>query len=111
MNEPSELEALTRVVHLWSSVIVRALTTSGVANAAERAGRSDPRAEAERYLAKAVAAGKVAFGGDSAAKGDEDLLKLAQLIGPMARERLGDSETAFQIWQGAIQRIAAGESV
>ena len=46
---------------------------------------------------------------DSAAKGDDDLLKLAQLIGPMARERLGDSETAFQIWQGAAQRIAAAE--
>ena len=40
--------------------------------------------------------------GDSAAKGDDDLLKLAQLIGPMARIRLGDSEAAFEIWQGAV---------
>ena len=63
----------------------------------------------DRYLAKAVAAGKVAFVDESAATGDDDLLKLAQLIGPMARERLGDSETAFQIWQGAAERIAAAE--
>ena len=65
--------------------------------------------ESQRCLAAAVAAGKAAFVDDSAAKGDEDLLKLAQLIGPMARHRLGDSETAFQIWQGAAARIAAAE--
>jgi tetratricopeptide (TPR) repeat protein len=64
---------------------------------------------AEDAANKAVAAGKAAFVDDSAAKGDEDLLKLAQLIGPMARHRLGDSETAFQIWQGAAARIAAAE--
>ena len=58
-----------------------------------------PQSESDRYLAKAVAAGKAAFLDESAATGDDDLLKLAQLIGPMARERLGDSETAFQIWQ------------
>jgi tetratricopeptide (TPR) repeat protein len=66
-------------------------------------------AESERYLAKAVAAGRVAFEEGSIAKGDEDLLKLAQLIGPMARDLLGDSEAAFQIWQGAAQRITAAE--
>jgi tetratricopeptide (TPR) repeat protein len=65
--------------------------------------------EAERYLAKAVAAGRVAFEEGSAAKGDEDLLKLAQLVGPMARDQLGDSEAAFQIWQAAAGRTAAAE--
>jgi predicted negative regulator of RcsB-dependent stress response len=41
--------------------------------------------------------------------GDEDLLRLAQLIGPMARDRLGDSETAFEIWRGAAARIAPAD--
>ncbi len=63
--------------------------------------------ESDRYLVKAVAAGRVAFVEESAAKGDEELLRLAQLIGPMARIRLGDSETAFEIWQGAVRRIVA----
>jgi TolA-binding protein len=72
--------------------------------------RGETLGESERYLAKAVAAGKVAFVANSAATGDADLLKLAQLIGPMARERLGDSESAFQIWQGAARRITAAES-
>ena len=71
--------------------------------------RGDALSASDRYLAKAVAAGKVAFVDESAATGDDDLLKLAQLIGPMARERLGDSETAFQIWHGAAGRIAAAE--
>ena len=64
-------------------------------------------AESHRCLAKAVAAGRAAFQDGSAAKADQDLLKLAQLVGPMARLRLGDSESAFEIWRGAAQRIAA----
>jgi TolA-binding protein len=62
-------------------------------------------AESNRYLARAVDAGKTAFIGKSVASGDQDLLQLAQWIGPTARERLGDSETAFQIWQGVAERI------
>jgi hypothetical protein len=61
--------------------------------------------DAERYLVDAVTFGKAAFLEDSAAKGDADLAKLARRIGPMARERLGDSETAYTIWRGAAQRI------
>lgn len=68
-----------------------------------------PLSDSDRFLTEAVTAGKAAFVEQSAAKGDEDLLKLAQLIGPMARDRLGDSETAFEIWQGAVQRISAAE--
>lgn len=64
---------------------------------------------AVKYLTAAVEAGKVAFVGQSAAKGDEDLLKLAQVVGPLARDRLGQSELAFQIWQGAMRRIATKE--
>jgi TolA-binding protein/PKD repeat protein len=67
----------------------------------------EPPPDADRYLAKAVAVGRMAFLEESAAKGDDDLLKLAQLIGPMARQRLGDAEAAFQVWQGASGRMTA----
>ena len=68
------------------------------------------KAEAQKYLAAAVAAGKTAFVGDSAAKGDEDLVRLARLIGPMARDQLGDSSTAGLIWLGASKRVTAAQS-
>ena len=74
-----------------------------------QAALADASAESKRYLAEAVDAGKMAFLDDAAAKGDTDLLKLARLIGPMARLRLGDSQTAFQIWRGAAARITAAE--
>jgi hypothetical protein len=76
---------------------------------ARKAARNESVSASDRYLAQAVAAGKVAFGDGATAKGDDDLLKLVQLIGPMARQRLGDSETAFQIWRDAAPRIAAAE--
>lgn len=79
-------------------------------DAGRTASQDDGLSEADRYLAKAVAAGKVAFVGDSAATGNEDLLKLARLIAPMAREQLGDSETAFEIWRGAARQISAAEA-
>ncbi len=62
-------------------------------------------AQSRRYLAAAVEAGKVAFVDESAARGAAELHQLAKLIGPMARDRLGDSPLAFQIWQGAAERI------
>jgi predicted negative regulator of RcsB-dependent stress response len=65
------------------------------------------KAEAQKYLALAVAAGKVALVDQSAAKGDVDLARLARLIGPMARESLGDSSLAGLIWLGASKRITA----
>ena len=70
---------------------------------------------AREYIAAAVAAGKVAFVEESAGhraptagwsgQGDEDLYRLAELIGPMARDRLGDSQSAAAIWQGAVRKI------
>jgi PKD repeat protein len=66
--------------------------------------------DSERYLAKAVAAGAVAFADDSVAGSDADLLNLARLIGPMAHFRLNDSAAAFQIWQGAANRLKSGEA-
>jgi tetratricopeptide (TPR) repeat protein len=65
--------------------------------------------ESDRYFAAAVAAGRVGFADDSAAKGDADLLSLAQLIGPIARYRLGEALAAGQVWRDAGKRIAAPE--
>ncbi|MFZ1936800.1 MAG: PKD domain-containing protein [Thermoguttaceae bacterium] len=83
----------------------------------ERADAREDRVEAveflslsDQYFLQAVEAGKVAFVGESAAKGDADLLKLAELIGPLARYRLGDARTAGQIWRGATQRVVAGDA-
>ncbi len=64
------------------------------------------KAEALEFIKSAVAVGEVAFTEkDSAAKGDADLVKLARLIGPMARFQLGDPARAGKIWYGAAQRI------
>jgi predicted negative regulator of RcsB-dependent stress response len=71
----------------------------------KKSGRDDAK-ESDRYWKEAVAVGKTALTKESAAKGDADLLKLAQLVGPIARQRLGDSETASQIWLNAAERIA-----
>jgi tetratricopeptide (TPR) repeat protein len=65
----------------------------------------EPTAASDAYLAKAVAAGREGFAETSAARGDGDLLELAQLIGPMARARLGDSQAAYDIWLAAGRRI------
>ncbi len=61
---------------------------------------------AAEYFVRAVDAAKVAFGEKTAATGDEPLFELAQLAAPIARDQLGDSRLAGQIWQGASQRIA-----
>jgi TolA-binding protein len=66
-------------------------------------------AEARRWLAQAVAAGKAAFLSSSPADGNEALLALARSVGPLARDRLGDSELAFKIWDGAVRKIKTPE--
>jgi tetratricopeptide (TPR) repeat protein len=77
---------------------------------ADRAHAGELLSESDEYLVKAIEAGKVAFTGESAAKGDADLLRLAELVGPVARYRLGDARSAGQIWRGAAQRIVAGDA-
>lgn len=78
---------------------------------AERAKQEEEarRAEAREYLTAAVAAGKLPFLGDAPAaqadSGDEDLMKLARLVGPLARDELGDSRLAARIWHGASRKI------
>jgi len=68
------------------------------------------RAEALKYVTAAVTAGQVPFvGEESAAQGDEDLIKLARLVGPMARDAVGDSLLAARIWHGASRKIVDGQ--
>ncbi len=63
------------------------------------------------YYEKALAAGKVAFlDANSRAIGDdEELLKLARIISAIARNRLVQSDLAFEIWEGASRRIRSTE--
>jgi tetratricopeptide (TPR) repeat protein len=69
-----------------------------------------PQSDPEAYLAKAVAAGRAGFAETSAAHGDRDLLELAKLIAPMARARLGDSQTAYDVWLAASRRMTAARA-
>jgi PKD repeat protein/predicted negative regulator of RcsB-dependent stress response len=100
--DPAEAEALARPRRRKAKLqelppeAVRELPAESVA---------ERRAEAQRQLAAAVEAGQTAFVGPSAAEGDEPLLALARRLGPLARERLGQSELAFKIWDGAVRRI------
>jgi PKD repeat protein len=68
------------------------------------------RAEATKWIRAAVESAQVAFLSESAAKGDSELLSLARLVGPMARDGLGDSKLAAAIWQGAAERLTLPEA-
>ena len=61
---------------------------------------------ARDFFVQAIDTAKVAFLGGSSVRGDDSLFKLAQLVAPVARDRLGDSRLAGQIWQAASQRIS-----
>lgn len=61
--------------------------------------------ESTEWLRRAVDVGKTPFVGVSAAAGDEDLVKLAQHIAPLARNQLADSKLAFAIWKGAAEKV------
>lgn len=79
--------------------------------AAEKAAaeRENLRAEGRRYLDKAVAAARDGLTGSAVLQGDEDIVQLARLVGPMARDRLGDSQAAFELWKAAAAKCAAGD--
>jgi PKD repeat protein len=83
--------------------------TDDSAPAPSKAALAAQRAEATKYIVHAVAEGKAAFVGESAATGDDNLIKLARLVGPMARDQAGNSELAYKIWRGAYQRIHNSE--
>ncbi len=125
--DPSKLDAVSlrqlALAYLWKADIVRTAVPAA-ADAAknaktegdnkaeepdEAAEHSTPETRALEYVARAVSVGKVAFLGDSAATGDEELHALARLIGPLARNELGDSRLAGQIWYGASLRIGREE--
>jgi PKD repeat protein len=63
------------------------------------------KAEAAEYVALAVNSGKARLVAPSAAGEQGDLVELARLIGPMARNQMGDSLLAGQIWRGAGQKM------
>jgi TolA-binding protein len=67
------------------------------------------RAEAMKYYELAVAAGKAAFEEGSAAKPEEDLYPLAIAAGAMARDHLGKSLLAAQIYVAAAGKIRKPE--
>lgn len=76
--------------------------------AAEAAKQSEARrVESQKYLAAAVAVGRDALSADTGNKdGAADVIKLAELVGPLARNRLGDSTVALAIWQNGVARVS-----
>ena len=72
---------------------------------AKREALQRKHSEALAYYELAVAAGKAAFEEGSAAKGEEDLYPLALHAGAMARDRLGKSLLAAQIYVAAAGKI------
>jgi TolA-binding protein len=67
------------------------------------------RAEAMKYYELAVAAGKAALEEGSAAKGEENLYWLATTVGAMARDHLGKSLLAAQVYVAALGKIQKPE--
>ncbi len=106
-QEPANTDAKAgaKVKPPQSRSVKEAVERRGAAEAAKKAAAR--RAESQKYLAAAVAAGRDALDADSSDKdSDTDVFNLAQLVGPMARNRLGDSKTAFAIWQTTAARIS-----
>lgn len=63
------------------------------------------REEVRRWIEKAVQVGQTPFVADSPVSEDADLYGLVQIVGPMARDQLGDSQLALRIWMGAANKI------
>ncbi|MCS7305920.1 MAG: PKD domain-containing protein [Thermoguttaceae bacterium] len=57
------------------------------------------------WIQKAVKAGQAPFLAESPVSEDADLYNLVRVVGPMARDQLGDSQLALRIWQGAAAKI------
>ncbi len=69
------------------------------------------RTEALKYIALAVEAGRVGLAGPAVANANnEDLLRLVQMLGPMARFQLGDSRLAGNLWETAARRLTQPEA-
>jgi TolA-binding protein len=76
--------------------------TSGEETPEERA---EARTAMFNWYANVVNVGKVAFLEESAAEGDQVLMRLARLVAPIARDINADSSLAYKIWQGAAKRV------
>ncbi len=122
--DPTTLDAVSLrqllEAYLWKSDLVQMPPEPPEAEPEEGAEPPEPvaptpeqieaqLAEAKTWVAKAVAAGKVPFVGESAAKGDKELTELARLVGPLARSGMGNSQLAYEIWIGAKDKIAVPE--
>jgi len=60
-------------------------------------------------LEKLSPVGLAAFSDASPATGDEELLQLARLVGPVIRDRLGDSPAALTLWKAAAGKVTRAE--
>ena len=80
---------------------------SDKARASSRAKRAaEDTSEPVKYFTAAVAAIEKALTNEtSTLEGDEDLTRLAQHVGPIARDTLSDSQAAIKIWQGAARLV------
>lgn len=67
------------------------------------------KAEALKWVTAAVNAGRAGLVEKSAVKGNE-AMQLARLVGPAARDVLGDAPLAGSLWRGAAARITEGEA-
>jgi len=63
----------------------------------------------QQAVATAASEGKFAFVEGAAAKGDEELLGVARLVGPLLRDRLGQSQEAFDLWKSAYEKVTRAE--
>lgn len=62
-------------------------------------------AEAATYVRKAVDMGKWAFAKDSVVQGQQELHDLIDLLGPLTRDRVGDSKLAYQMYKAAAGKL------
>jgi TolA-binding protein len=85
---------------------------SDEARTASRARRLLARStDVTRHLTRALATAIQGLAAEpSALSGDDDLLRLARIVGPMARDALGDSAQAFQVWRGVLRLVHGAAS-
>lgn len=66
------------------------------------------KAEVKKWITKAAEVGKGAFAAESTA-GESGLVELARRVGPLARNRVGDSALASQVWRAAAEKTKQPE--
>lgn len=61
--------------------------------------------EAAGYVQKAIDVGKWAFAKNSVVSGQQELRDLIDLLGPLTRDRVGDSKLAYQMYKAAAGKL------